>query len=129
MVKPGDYRVEDALRNTVEEFGAHWEVREDEHFLCSQAEFAEHAEGKKIPANGIFYREMRRKYNILMDGKDPVGGHGISTKTTARALASRDHLLLLWFVGVSPMQSPRGDRLVNAGSRSIRETSVNSSGR
>ena len=47
VVKPGDYRVENALRDTVEESGAQWEVREDEHFLCSQAEFAEHAEGRK----------------------------------------------------------------------------------
>ena len=35
VVKPGDYRVEDALRKTVEESGAVWEVRVDEHFLLS----------------------------------------------------------------------------------------------
>jgi deoxyribodipyrimidine photolyase-related protein len=74
VVKPGDYRVEDALRKTVKESGAVWEVREDEHFLCSHAEFAEHAKGRKSLRMEFFYREMRRKYNILMDGKDPVGG-------------------------------------------------------
>ena len=44
VVKPGDYRVEDALRKTVEQHETKWEVREDEHFLCSHSEFEEHAE-------------------------------------------------------------------------------------
>ena len=74
VVKPGDYRVEDALRKTVEQHEAKWEVREDEHFLCSHSEFEEHAEGRKSLRMEFFYREMRRKYNILMDGKDPMGG-------------------------------------------------------
>jgi deoxyribodipyrimidine photolyase-related protein len=74
VVKPCDYRVEDSLRNTVEEFGASWEVREDEHFLCSQAEFEDHAKGRKSLRMEFFYREMRRKHDILIEGKDPVGG-------------------------------------------------------
>ena len=74
VVKPGDCRVEEALRKTVEEHRAKWEVREDEHFLCTQAEFEEHAQGRKSLRMEFFYREMRRKHDVLMDGKDPVGG-------------------------------------------------------
>jgi len=47
LVKPGDYRVEQSLRQVCEKAGVHWEVREDEHFLCSQQEFEDHARGRK----------------------------------------------------------------------------------
>ncbi len=74
VVKPGDYRVEQSLSQVCEKAGVHWEVREDEHFLCSQQEFEDHARGRKSIRMEFFYREMRRKYDVLMDGKDPVGG-------------------------------------------------------
>ena len=74
LVKPGDHRVEEALKKTCHDLGVAWEVREDEHFLCSQSEFEDHARGRKSLRMEFFYREMRRKHDVLMDGKDPVGG-------------------------------------------------------
>jgi len=50
------------------------ESRPDRHFLCSTAEFAAHAHGRKQLRMEYFYREMRRRHRVLMDGDEPVGG-------------------------------------------------------
>ena len=46
----------------------------DDRFLCSQAEFAAWAEGRKALRMEYFYREMRRKTGLLMEGDQPAGG-------------------------------------------------------
>lgn len=74
MTKPGDLRIESSFRKTVKEFGAVLKINEDTHFLCSTKEFTNHAEGRKSLRLEFFYREMRRKHNLLMDGKQPLGG-------------------------------------------------------
>ena len=50
------------------------EIREGDHFLCPEGEFQEWAQGRKSLTMEYFYREMRKKYDLLMDGKDPIGG-------------------------------------------------------
>jgi len=51
------------------------ELREDRGFLASRADFSRWTAGRKELRMEFFYREMRRKYAILMepDGK-PIGG-------------------------------------------------------
>jgi deoxyribodipyrimidine photolyase-related protein len=49
-------------------------VREDRHFLCSTADFAAHARGRKQLRMEFFYREQRRRHRVLMDGEEPAGG-------------------------------------------------------
>ena len=51
-----------------------FETREDDRFLCSRHEFATWAEGRKELRMEYFYREMRRKTGLLMDGDKPAGG-------------------------------------------------------
>lgn len=46
----------------------------DDRFLCSEAEFAAWAEGRKQLRMEFFYREMRRKTGLMMEGADPAGG-------------------------------------------------------
>ncbi len=46
----------------------------DDRFLCPEAEFAAWAEGRKSLRMEFFYREMRRKTGLLMDGDKPAGG-------------------------------------------------------
>jgi deoxyribodipyrimidine photolyase-related protein len=50
------------------------EIREDNRFLCSRAEFADWAKGRKSLRMEYFYREMRRKTGWLMAGDKPEGG-------------------------------------------------------
>ena len=50
------------------------EVREDDRFICSRAAFARWATGRRELRMEFFYREMRRKTGLLMDGDQPAGG-------------------------------------------------------
>jgi len=51
------------------------EIRDDDRFLCTPDDFKEWAQDRKQLRMEFFYREMRKKYNILLDenGK-PEGG-------------------------------------------------------
>ena len=46
----------------------------DNHFLWSADEFTAWAKSRNRLLMEDFYREGRKRFNILMDGKDPVGG-------------------------------------------------------
>lgn len=49
------------------------EILPDDRFLCSHAEFQDWAEGRKALRMEYFYRLMRRKTGLLMDGDQPAG--------------------------------------------------------
>ena len=68
--KPGEWRV---LRN-LEELPVAVRVLEDDRFICSETEFAAWAEGRKQLRMEWFYREMRRKTGLMMEGDQPAGG-------------------------------------------------------
>jgi deoxyribodipyrimidine photolyase-related protein len=77
-VLPGDWRVRTMLKELSAEReaegGAAIELVEDEHHLCSVSDFRAWAEGRKRFLLEDFYRHMRKRDEVLMDGKDPVGG-------------------------------------------------------
>jgi deoxyribodipyrimidine photolyase-related protein len=73
-VKPGEWRVQTSLESTARALGVDFEVRLDRHFFCSGEEFARHARGRKQLRMEFFYRELRRKHRVLMDGDEPLGG-------------------------------------------------------
>ena len=72
VTEPGEYRVLKDIQSW--DFGVPIEIRGDDRFLCSHKGFAGWAEGRKQLRMEYFYREMRKKYNILMDGDKPEGG-------------------------------------------------------
>lgn len=74
MTAPGDARVLADLRTVAAEHGLALEVRDDRHFFGSVREFRAHAKGRKTLRMEYFYREMRRRHGVLMDGDEPVGG-------------------------------------------------------
>ena len=74
MVQPGDHRVLLALQGTADRFLLTLEIRPDGHHLCSIEEFAAHAAGRTQLRMEHFYRMMRRRYGVLMDGEQPAGG-------------------------------------------------------
>lgn len=74
LVQPGEWRVREALRSTVAAAGVLWDEREDRHFLCTPAAFARYAAGRPALVMEHFYRAMRRRHRVLMDGDTPVGG-------------------------------------------------------
>ncbi|HIL28235.1 MAG TPA: cryptochrome/photolyase family protein, partial [Micavibrio sp.] len=74
VTEPGEYRVLHDMKSWEERFNVSVEIRRDDRFLCSIDEFKDWAEGRKTFRMEFFYREMRKKYNILMEGDKPVGG-------------------------------------------------------
>ncbi len=74
MTAPGDWRVLQNLRAVAREHALPLEVRDDTHFFSTVRDFAEHAKNRKQLRLEFFYREMRQKTGILMNGKEPIGG-------------------------------------------------------
>ena len=73
VVQPGEWRVEQELRDAAKQVGLVLEIRPDRHFICTRREFEEHARGRKQLRTEYFYRTMRRRTNVLMDGDQPIG--------------------------------------------------------
>jgi deoxyribodipyrimidine photolyase-related protein len=75
VTEPGEYRVLDMMKGWHEKLGIPVEIVSDTRFLATHAEFDAWAQGKKQFRMEFFYREMRKKYAVLMepDGK-PSGG-------------------------------------------------------
>ena len=75
MTEAGEWRVGQAMAAAAKTAGVPLEVRLDRHFFCTRADFAAHAEGRKMLRMEFFYREVRRKFRVLLDGKgEPEGG-------------------------------------------------------
>jgi (6-4)DNA photolyase len=74
VVKPGDHRVEQTIRAVALELDLPLEIREDRHFLSTPEEFADFAAGRRGLLLEPFYRQMRRKHGVLIDGGRPLGG-------------------------------------------------------
>jgi deoxyribodipyrimidine photolyase-related protein len=74
LVEPGEWQVREDFRLIAEALAMPLEIREDRHFLASQADFEKHAKGRKQLRMEFFYREMRVKHQVLMDDGKPVGG-------------------------------------------------------
>ena len=74
MTAPGDWRVLQALRGVAQATNKPLDIRDDLHFFSTVREFAAHAQGRKQLRLEYWYRELRHKTGILMDGGKPVGG-------------------------------------------------------
>lgn len=68
--EPGEFRLIEALRDCPLDVT----VLADDRFLASHAEFDAWAQGRKQLRMEYFYRDMRRKTGLLMDGDQPEGG-------------------------------------------------------
>ena len=67
---PGDWRLLAALQDCPVPVT----VLEDDRFLCSAATFDAWADGRKEWRLEWFYRDMRRRTGLLMEGDKPAGG-------------------------------------------------------
>ena len=74
ICEPGEYRLEQDLIALCKAQNVQLVVRDDTHFMCSRADFIHWVDSKKELRMEFFYRKMRAKYNVLMQGKDPEGG-------------------------------------------------------
>ncbi len=74
-LEAGEWRLEQDLGSVCQRAGIPLEWREDSYFLCSKREFSQWARGKKKYLMESFYRWMRNRHRILLEGPNqPVGG-------------------------------------------------------
>jgi deoxyribodipyrimidine photolyase-related protein len=73
-VEPGDLRVTAALQDCASAQAVPLDIRVDTHFLCTQSEFGQWAGSNKSLRMEFFYRVVRRKHAVLMQGEEPEGG-------------------------------------------------------
>ncbi|MBL0166988.1 MAG: cryptochrome/photolyase family protein [Propionivibrio sp.] len=74
MTAPGDWRVLQSIKAVAEANSLPLDIREDRHFFSSICEFAAHAKGRKSLRMEYFYREQRKRHDVLMEGDQPIGG-------------------------------------------------------
>ena len=74
VTEPGEHRVAQKMSRWSEALGLPVEIRPDGRFLASLADFRSWADGRRALRMEFFYREMRQRTGLLMDGDSPVGG-------------------------------------------------------
>lgn len=74
LTEPSEYRLMREVKTWSDQLHIPVTIKRDSRFLCSTHEFETWANGRKQLRMEYFYREMRRKYSILMEDDKPVGG-------------------------------------------------------
>lgn len=74
VTHPGEYRILQNIKSWEQEYAIAVDIRPDDRFLCSIEEFSSWADTRTQLRMEFFYHYMRQKYNILMEGKKPIGG-------------------------------------------------------
>jgi len=73
MTAPGEWRVLQSLRQAAATHQQELEVRDDTYFFSTVRDFAAYASGRKQIRLEYFYRDLRLRTGILMNGKNPIG--------------------------------------------------------
>lgn len=74
VAHPGEYRLLKEIETWKSKLNAPLELTPDNRFMSSQQFFADWADGRKQYRMEFFYRELRKKTGVLMEGKQPIGG-------------------------------------------------------
>lgn len=74
LTQPSEYRVLSDCQSWQKKLGCAVDIRPDDRFLSTPEAFSNWAVGRKQIRMEYFYRNIRQQYNILMEGKEPVGG-------------------------------------------------------
>jgi deoxyribodipyrimidine photolyase-related protein len=74
IARPGEHRLRAGIQAACKGRGVQYVERPDKHFLCSTADFHDWAKGKTQLRMEQFYRWMRQRHDILLEGGKPVGG-------------------------------------------------------
>jgi deoxyribodipyrimidine photolyase-related protein len=72
--RPDEYRVVEAFKKLSSTLRVPVSVVDTEHFLTTPEFFQGVFKGHKRYVMELFYREVRRRYDLLMEGGEPIGG-------------------------------------------------------
>lgn len=71
---PDEYRLDQYFKTFTKTLSITHQAVDTEHFLSTREELGEFFKGKKTYLMESFYRYMRKKHQILMDGTEPLTG-------------------------------------------------------
>lgn len=74
VTKPGEWRLLQDMETWSDLMSVPVDLREDTRFIVPLTEFYAWAKGRKQLRMEFFYRDVRRKTGLLMDGEEPAGG-------------------------------------------------------
>ncbi|GGC60038.1 cryptochrome/photolyase family protein [Pedobacter quisquiliarum] len=114
---PDEYRLDEMLKAYSKQLGIASQVYDTEHFFSSRDELGLFFASKKGLLMETFYREMRKKHGILLNGKEPAGGKWNFDEENRRKLPKnhKPYPPLLFNNNVRPQYN----RLVQAGVKTI----------
>jgi deoxyribodipyrimidine photolyase-related protein len=72
--EPSEYAVAQEWLQCEHAFSIDFVRHSDQRFLASKKDFQDWSRGKKQLRMEFFYREMRRRYQVLMEQDQPIGG-------------------------------------------------------
>ena len=74
VTEAAEWRLTEDMRHWHEAAGMEVDIRDDTRFLSRRQDFFAWAHGKRSLRMEFFYRDMRRRSGLLMDGDAPIGG-------------------------------------------------------
>jgi deoxyribodipyrimidine photolyase-related protein len=86
MMEPGEWRVLELMQHWRTAFEIPLTILPDKRFIASKDEFSVWAQGRKSLRMEFFYRDMRRKTGLLMNGDEPEGGQWNFDQDNRKAL-------------------------------------------
>ncbi|MEY4091700.1 MAG: hypothetical protein RLZZ496_882 [Pseudomonadota bacterium] len=92
VTEPGEYRVRAMMDEWQTQFKLPVEIRDDDRFFATPEEFKLWAAPRKELRMEFFYREMRKKSGLLMQGKEPEGGQWNYDSENRKALSSKEKI-------------------------------------
>ena len=88
--EPGEWRVLRDMRTWEEAIGRPVEIRADTRYFASRADFRRWADGRQSLTMEFFYRAMRKRTGLLMDGDAPLGGQWNFDRDNRKPLPKRN---------------------------------------
>jgi len=74
VTSPSEYDVLEEVRAWEQSISVSLDIRPDDRMLCTKEEFSGWISAYTSPRMEYFYRVMRKKYGVLMENGQPVGG-------------------------------------------------------
>ncbi len=84
-----EWRLAEDMRQWQSLAGMEVEIRDDSRYLTRRQDFLHWARGKRSLRLEFFYRDMRRRTGILMDGDEPVAGRWNFDRENRKSLPAR----------------------------------------
>ena len=73
-LEPDEFRLDQLLADYSKDLDIETEMLSSEHFLTDRQDVEDFSKGRKSLIMEYFYRDLRKKYDVLMDNGDPVTG-------------------------------------------------------